>query len=105
MDQLRIYTLRTAEALDRYASVHRPRHVATMPQFGATVRGVWTERAPAAHRPFALLAFQDGVDPDQFAVAYVASPEFASDMEGFDLGDIVHAEDVRLDPLTASPVA
>ena len=105
MDQLRIYTLRTAEALDRYATVHWPRHVASMPSFGVTVRGVWTDHQPGVHRLVALLSFGHAVDPDDFTSAYVASPEFAADMEGFDLSDIVHAEEIRLRPVAASPPA
>ncbi|WP_149205436.1 NIPSNAP domain-containing protein [Actinotalea subterranea] len=105
MDQLRTYTLRTAEALDRYATVHWPRHVASMPSFGVTVRGVWTDHRPGAHRLVALLSFGPDVDPDDFTSTYVASPEFASDMEGFDLSDIVHVEEIRLCPVAASPLA
>lgn len=105
MDQLRIYTLRTAGARDTYATVHWPRHVASMPRFGATVRGVWAERRPDVHRVVALLSFDDGVDPAEFTTAYVASPEFAADMAGFDLGEILQVEEVPLDPVPAAPGA
>lgn len=37
MHQIKIYTLRTAEALQQYATVHWPRHPRTMPLFGVTV--------------------------------------------------------------------
>ena len=103
MDQIRLYTLRTAQALATYAGVHWPRHVASMPGFGATVRGFWIDRTTDAHRLVALLSFTDGVEPDEFTAAYVASPAFAADMQGFDLDDIVAVEELRLDPVAGSP--
>lgn len=103
MYQLRTYTLRTAEALHRYATVHWPRHIASMPAFGVTVHGVWTEHGSDALRVVALLSFRADVDPDEFTAAYVASPEFASDMAGFDVADIVGVEELRLDPSPRPP--
>jgi hypothetical protein len=103
--QTRIYTLRTTEALERYATVHWPRHIASMPQFGVTVRGFWTDHDPGAHRLIALLSFREGVDPAEFTTAFVASPEFAADMQGFDLNDIIGAEELLLDPVAGSPLA
>ena len=44
MFQLRIYTLRSPEALQQYASVHWARHLCTFTTFGVTTHGVWTER-------------------------------------------------------------
>ena len=45
MFQLRIYTVRSPEALRQYATVHWDRHVATFAAFGVTTHGVWTEHA------------------------------------------------------------
>ncbi len=103
--QLRTYTLRSAEALERYATVHWPRHVTSMPAFGVTVHGFWTDPQPGAHRLVALLGFRDGVDPGEFTAAYVASPELAADMQGFDVGDIVDVQELQLDPVAGSPLA
>ncbi|MDG4828280.1 NIPSNAP family protein [Solwaraspora sp. WMMD1047] len=105
MYQTRIYTLRTTEALERYATVYWSRHIASMPQFGVTVRGLWTAHDRDAHRLVALLSFREGVDPAEFTAAFVASPEFAADMQGFDLNDIIGAEELLLDPVAGSPLA
>ena len=104
MYQLKTYTLRTTEALERYATAHWPRHVVSMPAYGATVVGFWTERRDDAHRLVGLLSFDEGVDPDAFLAAYVASPELAADMEGFDIGDILGVEDLLLEPVPGSPL-
>lgn len=105
MDQIRIYTLRTTEALEKYATVHWPRHIASMREFGVTVRGLWIDHEADAHRLIALLSFRKGIDPAEFTTAYVASPEFAADMQGFDLDDITGAEELLLDPVAGSPLA
>ncbi|GGP73885.1 NIPSNAP family protein [Saccharothrix coeruleofusca] len=105
MYQIRIYTLRTAEALRQYATVHWPRHITSMPSFGVTVHGFWTEHQAGAHRLIALLSFQEGIDPAEFTAAYLASPELSEDMWGFDIGDIVDVEELLLDPVAGSPLA
>ncbi|WP_305784098.1 NIPSNAP family protein [Symbioplanes lichenis] len=104
MYQLRIYTLRTAEALQRYATVHWPRHLTSMPAFGVTVQGFWTEHQGGAPRLFALLSFREGTGPAEFTAAYLPSPELAADMDGFDVGDILGVEEVLLDPVAGSPL-
>jgi hypothetical protein len=40
MYQLRIYALRTAEALEHYATVHWPRHIPSLRAFGVTTHGI-----------------------------------------------------------------
>lgn len=104
MYQLKTYTLRTSEALRKYATVHWPRHIVSMPLFGATVHGFWTDHEGGAHRLIALLSFREGVDPDEFLSVYVKSPELAADMEGFDVSDILGVEDLLLDPVAGSPL-
>lgn len=44
-------------------------------------------------------------DPAEFLTAYVASPDLATDMQGFDVSDILDVEDVLLDPVAGSPLA
>lgn len=105
MFQLKTYTLRTSEALHHYATVHWPRHVASMPLFGATVHGFWTRQDADAYRLIALLSFREDTDPDDFLAAYVTSPEFTADMEGFDVSDIIDVEDLMLTPVTGSPLS
>jgi hypothetical protein len=104
MYQLRIYTLRTVEALEQYATVHWPRHIPSLRSFGVTTHGIWTQHATDAHRLLALISYPDGADPTEVATAYMASPGFAADMDGFDVGDIVSVEDLLLNLAAASPL-
>ncbi|SPM28413.1 NIPSNAP family protein [Mycobacterium terramassiliense] len=104
MFQLRIYTLRSPEALRRYATVHWARHLATFEAFGVTTHGVWTERSGDANRLAALIGYPPGADPDRLARHIMASPEFAADMAGFDVDDIVDVETTLLDPTPFSSI-
>jgi len=104
MHQLRIYTLRTAEALEDYATVHWPRHIPSLKAFGVTTHGIWTDHDTGAHRLVALIAYPEGADPTEVTAAYLAGAEFAADMAGFDIGDIVNVEEILLDPTAASPL-
>ncbi|MGA5464900.1 NIPSNAP family protein [Mycobacterium sp. NPDC050041] len=103
MFQLRIYTLRSPEALQRYATVHWARHVTTFATFGVDTHGVWTEHAGGAHRLVALITYPPGADPEHLTRHIMASPDFAADMAGFDADDIVDVESVLLDPMPFSP--
>ncbi|PRY41545.1 NIPSNAP family protein [Umezawaea tangerina] len=105
MYQLRTYTLRTAEALHDYATVHWARHIPSLRTFGVTTHGIWTDHNADAHRLIALIAYPDGADPGEVTAAYMASPEFAADMRGFDIGDIIGVEELLLDPTAASPLS
>ena len=104
MYQLRIYTLRTGEALEQYASVHWPRHIPSLRDFGVVTHGIWTQHDGDTHRFFALISYPEGADPGEVANAYMASPGFAADMAGFDVGDVVDVEDLLLEPAAASPL-
>jgi hypothetical protein len=88
MFQLRIYTLRSPEALQQYAMVHwaRPATWATFKTFGVTTHGVWTEGSGGANR---LVALNRAPDPEQLTRNIMASPEFAADMAGFNVNEIV----------------
>ncbi|OBK28081.1 NIPSNAP domain-containing protein [Mycobacterium asiaticum] len=102
MLQLRIYTLRSPEALRRYATVHWARHLPTFRTFGITTHGVWTERTGGANRLVALIRYPPGVEPEQLTRRVMASPEFTADMAGFDVEEIVDVQSVLLDPLFSS---
>ena len=105
MFQLRIYTLRSPEALQRYATVHWARHLATFKTFGVTTHGVWTERSDSANRLVALIRYPQGADPQQLTRDAMTSPEFAADMAGFNADDeIVDVQSVLLDPTSFSPI-
>lgn len=104
--QLRIYTLRSTDALHRYASIHWARHVPTFARFGVVTLGVWTEteRDGEARRLVALVRYPPGTDPDELTQHIMSSPEFAADMAGFDVDEIVDVDAVTLDSTSFSPV-
>lgn len=104
MFQLRIYTLRSPEALQRYASVHWARHLTTFTTFGVATHGVWTEVSGGANRLVALIRYPQGADPDQLTRHIMTRPEFAADMAGFDVDDIVDVQSIPLDPTPFSPI-
>jgi hypothetical protein len=104
MFQLRIYTLRSPEALQQYATVHWARHLATFKTFGVTTDGVWTERSGGANRLVALIRYPSGADPEQLTRQVMTSPEFAADMAGFNADEIVDVQSVPLDPTSFSPI-
>lgn len=104
MFQLRIYSLRSPEALRRYADVHWARHLATFAAFGVTTHGVWTEHADDANRLVALIGYPPAADPDEVTRRVMASPEFAADMAGFDVADILDVQTTLLDPTAFSPI-
>jgi hypothetical protein len=104
MFQLRIYTLRSAEALDRYATIHWARHIPSMAAFGVTTHGIWTQRGDDGHRLVALISYPAGADPEALARDFMASPEFAADMEGFDPEGIVAVDSMTLEPTPSSPI-
>ena len=104
MFQLRMYTLRSPEALQRYATVHWARHLATFKTFGITTHGVWTQRSGGAHRLVALIRYPQGADPEQLTREYTTSADFAADMAGFDPNEIVDVQSLLLDPTPFSPI-
>ena len=104
MFQLRIYRLRSPEALRRYADVHLARHLATFAVFGVTTYGVWTDHTDNANRLVALIGYQPAADPDEITRRVMASPEFAADMAGFDVTDILEVQTTLLDPTAFSPI-
>jgi hypothetical protein len=104
MFQLRIYTLRSPEALQRYATVHWARHLTSLTTFGVTTHGVWTQRSGDTNRLIALIRYPHDVDPEQLTRDYMTSPEFAADMAGFDADEIIDVQSALLDPTTFSPI-
>jgi hypothetical protein len=102
--QLRIYTLRSAEALDRYAAIHWARHIGSLEAFGVETHGIWTSRDGGENRLFALVSYEDGTDPARVETEYMASTPFAADMVGFDPHDIVDVSSVLLDATASSPI-
>jgi hypothetical protein len=104
MFQLRIYTLRSPEALRQYAMVHWARHLATFKTFGITTHGVWTERRGGANRLVALIRYPPDAEPAELTRNIMASQEFAADMAGFDANEIVDVQSALLDAASFSPI-
>jgi len=102
--QLRIYALRSAEALDRYAAIHWARHIGSLDAFGVKTHGIWTSRGSGESRLFALVSYDNGADPATVETEYMAGSAFAEDMAGFDPHDIVDVTSVLLDPTESSPI-
>ncbi|WP_280447161.1 NIPSNAP domain-containing protein [Nocardia cyriacigeorgica] len=101
--QLRMYTLATWDALERYRSVHYLRHLTSFPAFDIGLHGLWTEDSDVP-RLFALLSYPAHADPADVAARYLASPELRSDMEGFDTADILEVTATQLTPAPGSPL-
>ena len=100
--QLRIYTLRSPEALRRYATIHWARHVTTFAAFGVGTEGVWTERRGGVNRLVALVHYPAGADPERLERQIMDSSEFATDMAGFSVDEITDVQTVLLDPTSIS---
>jgi hypothetical protein len=103
MFQLGIYTLRSAQALEHYATVHWARHVPSLAVLGVTTHGIWTQSGDGEHRLFALVSYPAGAEPAALERDFMASPQLASDMDGFDPENIVAVDSRLLDATPSSP--
>ena len=101
--ELRVYTMRTKEALDFYVGTVFPRHLHNFPSFGVEAHGVWTAKADVTPRAFVLVSYAEGDDPGEVAQRYIQSPEAANDARGFDVADILGVESTVLMPAAGSP--
>ena len=104
MFQLRIYTLRSGEALDRYAAIHWARHIGSLDLFGVETHGIWTSRDGGQNRLFALVSYENGADPASVETEYMASSVFGEDMAFFDPHSPVDVNLVLLDATASSPI-
>jgi hypothetical protein len=102
--ELRVYTLRSATALEYYRDVIYPRHMDSFPAFWIDAHGFWTARADERPRLFALVSYAAGGDPGEVARHYMQSEEFAYDIRSFDKDDIVGVESTILIPTASSPL-
>lgn len=100
MLEIRTYTLASEEALEQYATVHWARHVSSLAAYGITTHQVWRE-ITGEQRPrlVALVEYGEGADPRAVTQAYMASPEFAADMDGFAMDGIRGVESVFVEPV------
>ncbi|MEU2491216.1 NIPSNAP family protein [Streptomyces sp. NPDC007883] len=104
--QLRVYTLSSPDALSAYKKIWA-QHIPGMAKHRITTHGVWT--VPAApgnetHRLYALISYKDADDAQERLEAYLSSPEFRADMEGFDITQIVGLDETLLTPTMDSPL-
>jgi hypothetical protein len=102
--ELRVYTLRTKEALDVYRTVVYPRHLNSFPLFGIQAHGFWTAKADVQPRLFALVSYAAGDEPGDVGRRYMQSTEFADDTRDFGVADIVGVESTILIPSTSFPL-
>jgi|SRR6266478_5521603 len=102
--ELRVYKLRTKEALDFYKDVVYPRHLNSFPLFGIEAHGFWTAKADVQPRLFVLVSYAADEEPGEVGRRYMQSKEFADDIRDFDVADIVGVESTILIPLTSSPL-
>ncbi len=102
--EMRVYTLRTKEALEFYASTVYPRHLRIFSLFGVEAHGLWTKKDDVAHRMFVLVSYAEGADPVEIAERYIQSPEAVNDARGFDVADILGVESTILVTSASSPL-
>ncbi|MEI5011646.1 NIPSNAP family protein [Streptomyces sp. NPDC087659] len=104
--QLRVYTLSSPKALIAYGNVWS-KHIPGLAKHRITTHGIWTvAAAPGSGAPqlCALVSYRDADDVQERLQAYLASPEFRADMEGFDISQIVDVSESVLTPTADSPL-
>jgi hypothetical protein len=102
--ELRVYTLRTKEALDLYRDTIYPHHLKSFPLFGIEAHGFWTAMADVQPCLFVLASYAAGEEPGEVVRRYMQNKEFADDVTNFDVSEIVGVESTILTPLTSSPL-
>ena len=102
--ELRVYKLRTKEALGFYMEKIYPHHLNSFPLFGIEAHGFWTAREDVEPRLFVLVSYAAGEEPGEVGRRYMQSTEFADDIRDFDVSDMVGVESTILIPSTSSPL-
>ncbi|BDR53910.1 hypothetical protein KIMH_00210 [Bombiscardovia apis] len=88
--ELRTYTLSDEASAETYFRVHWERHIGSLSKYGIGVDHVFLNKAN--HQVIAICTYPDGSDIQAADEAYMHSPEFHSDMEGFPMDSIVSVE-------------
>ncbi|MFB7224994.1 NIPSNAP family protein [Streptomyces sp. NPDC056227] len=104
--QLRVYTLCSAEALGAYETIWS-KHIPGLAKHRITTHGVWTgpeTSGSEAPQLYALVSYRHADNVTERLQAYLASPEFRADMEGFDISQIVDVAESVLTPTADSPL-
>lgn len=100
--QLRIYTLKTPEAAAGYEKVWEP-HIASLDLHG--IKAHFCSRSLSKPtQVIALVSYPDGADIEDMTKKYMSSKEFASDVEGFDVEQMVGVDAPVLQALPCSPL-
>src|ERR1700687_2842415 len=102
--ELRVYKLRTKEALDFYMEKIYPRHLNSFPLFGIEAHGFWTAKEDVEAGLVVRVSFAAGEDAGEVARRYRRRTEFADDIRNFNVSDIVGVESTILIPSTSSPL-
>src|SRR5262249_37456304 len=96
--ELRVYKLRTKEALDFYREEIYRRHLSRFPLFGIEAHGFWTAKEDVETRLFVLASYAAGEDPGEVVRRYMQSAEFADDIRNLNVSNIVGVESTILLP-------
>src|SRR6202140_4384417 len=83
--ELRVYKLRTKEALDFYMEKIYPRHLSSFPVFGIEAHGFWTPKEDAEPRLFVLASYAAGGEPPDGTPGPVPRKEFTYEYRNFDV--------------------
>lgn len=103
--ELRVYTLRTQEALEIYMNRIYPRHLSSFPLFGIKPHGIWSVKDGAKPQAFVLVSYAEGEDPGAVVRRYMQSEEFAEEIKDWDpSSSILHVESTILVPTNSSPL-
>ena len=99
--QMRTYTLDSEASADAYEAVWT-RHLSSLAKHKIHTYGVFR---PVENRNqvMALVSYFPGEDPQAATAAYMASPEFRSDLEGFS-GAMKSVDAVLMTPIPTSPM-
>jgi len=92
--QLRIYTLKSKEAAQEYLEIWKS-HIVSLAKFNIKTHAVYLDRA-TEQQVIALVSYEDGTDPIAVTKKYMTSPEFHSDMKGFDFHNFLNVEEILL---------
>jgi hypothetical protein len=92
--ELRPCTLADEALADRYAEVHRPRHVESLRGFCIATIGLW--RAIGTPRVTTVVEYPEGADVADPTKRFMSSEAFRADMTAFPIDAIQHVTATRL---------
>src|SRR5260370_23654574 len=96
--ELRVYKLRTKEALDFYREQIYTRHLSSFPLFGIEAHGFWTAKEDVEPRLFVLASYAAGGEPAEAAPPDLQNKHFIKTNLNFAVSRIVGVESTNLIP-------